>query len=246
LFALGGTMILGSLLLWLKSRYLIGLTVILVVGTEWLVPDPSLWGPGTNPLSLLLIVPGGIGPGGNVVLWSNYPILPWLELVTFGMAFGRWLADNPRQAFERSLKLGGVFLLGFVVIRYLDGFGNIRPRMGNSWSDFLNPVKYPPSIAFTLLTMGLNLIVMALFARASEAVRRFFQPLAVFGRTPLFFYILHVFLYAGLAWWLTPNGTSIPAMYPYWMLGLLILFPLCLWYGWFKHRQSANSILRFL
>jgi uncharacterized membrane protein len=246
LFALGGTMILGSLLLWLKPRYLIGLTVILVVGTELLVPDPSLWGPGTNSLSLLLMVPGGIGPGGNVVLWSNYPLLPWLELVTFGMAFGRWLADNPRQAFERALKLGGAFLLGFVVIRYLDGFGNIRPRMGNSWSDFLNPVKYPPSITFTLLTMGLNLMVMALFARASEAAGRFLQPLAVLGRTPLFFYILHVFLYARLALWLTPNGTSIPAMYPYWILGLLILFPLCLWYGRFKHRQPANSILRFL
>jgi hypothetical protein len=43
-----------------------------------------------------------------------------------------------------------------------------------------------------------------------------------------------------------PNGTSIPIMYPFWLLGLLILFPLCLWFGKFKHRQPANSILRFL
>jgi hypothetical protein len=34
-------------------------------------------------------------------------------------------------------------------------------------------------------------------------------------------------------------------MYPYWLLGLLILYPLCLWYGRLKHRQPANSILRF-
>jgi len=246
LFALGGTMILGSLLLWLKPKVLLGLTILLVVGTELLVPDPGLWGPGTNPLDLLLMVPGGIGSGENLVLWSNYPILPWLELVTFGLVFGYWLVDNPRKAFERSLKLGGAFLLGFLIIRYLDGFGNIRPRMGNSWMDFLNPVKYPPSITFTLLTMGLNLIVMAAFAQSSEKVQKFLRPLAVFGQTPLFFYILHVFLYAGLAWWMTPNGTSTPAMYPYWILGLLILFPLCRWYSLFKHRQLANSILRFL
>jgi hypothetical protein len=41
-----------------------------------------------------------------------------------------------------------------------------------------------------------------------------------------------------------PNGTSIPAMLPFWLLGLLILFPLCWWYGGFKRRQPAGSILR--
>jgi hypothetical protein len=67
----------------------------------------------------------------------------------------------------------------------------------------------------------------------------------VFGRTPLFFYLIHLFLYAGLGLLLTPDGTSIPKMYPYWLLGLLILYPLCLWYGQFKHRQPDNSVLRF-
>jgi len=62
----------------------------------------------------------------------------------------------------------------------------------------------------------------------------------------MFFYILHLFLYAGLGIWLTPDGTGILAMYPYWLLGMLILFPLCLWYGDFKHRQPASSIFRFL
>ena len=234
------------MLLWLKPKFLLGLAIVLVIGTELLVPDPSRWGPRTNPLELLLIVPGGLGSGEHLPLWSTYPILPWLELVTFGLVFGHWLADNPRKAFERALKLGGAFLLGFLIIRYLDGFGNIRPRMGNNWMDFLNPVKYPPSITFTLLTTGLNLIIMALFGQLGEKALKFLQPLAVFGQAPLFFYILHVFLYAGLARWLTPNGTSTPAMYPYWILGLLILFPLCLWYSLFKRRQPANSILRFL
>ena len=241
LFALGGTMILSSLLLWLKPKVLLALTAVLVLGTELLTPDPSLWNQMFHPLNRLLLV-----PGGSLELWVNYPVLPWLELVTFGMVFGRWLVDDPWKAFERALKFGAAFILAFLVLRYLDGFGNIRPRVGNTWFDFLNPVKYPPSITFNLLTMGANLIIMGLFARASGKLQKYFQPLIVFGRTPLFFYLTHLFLYVGLGLWLTPGGTSIPKMYPYWLLGLLILYPLCLWYGQLKHRQPANSILRFL
>ena len=241
LFALGGTMILGSLLLWLQPKVLLALTAVLIFGTELLTPDPSLWNQVFQPLSRLLLV-----PGGDLELWVNYPVLPWLELVTSGMVFGHWLVDDHRKAFERALKFGIAFILAFLVLRTLDGFGNIRPRAGNTWFDFLNPVKYPPSITFNLLTMGVNLIIMGLLARAGEGLKRFFQPLVVFGRTPLFFYLIHLFLYAGLGLWLTPHGTSIPKMYPYWLLGLLILYPLCLWYGQLKHRQLANSILRFL
>jgi uncharacterized membrane protein len=240
LFALGGTMILGSLLLWLKPKVLLALTTVLVLGAELLTPNPNLWNQVFQPLSRLLLV-----PGGNLELWVNYPVLPWLELVTFGMVFGHWLVDDPGKAFKRALELGAAFILAFLVLRYLDGFGNIRPRGGNTWVDFLNVVKYPPSITFNLLTVGATLIIMGLFAQAGEKLQRFFRPLVVFGRVPLFFYLAHLFLYAGLGLWLTPNGTSIPKMYPYWLLGLLILYPLCLWYGRLKQRQVTNSILRF-
>jgi uncharacterized membrane protein len=240
LFALGGTMILGSLLVWLKPEVLLALTAALVLGTELLTPEPSLWNQAFQPLSRLLLV-----PGGNLELWVNYPVLPWLELVTLGLVFGHWLVDDPQKAFGRALKLGAAFTLAFLLLRYLDGFGNIRPRGGNTWIDFLNVVKYPPSITFNLLAMGLNLITMGLFTRAGGKLQGLFKPLVVFGRAPLFFYLIHLFLYAGLGLWLTPNGTNIPTMYPYWLLGLLILYPLCLWYGQLKHRQPANSILRF-
>jgi len=246
LFALGGAMILGSLLLWLKPVYLLGLTLTLLIGTELLVPDPSLWGPGMSALTLVLRLPGGIvDPEGGALLWSNYQTLHWLELVTLGLVFGHWLADDPRKAFGRAWKMGLAFLVAFLVVRTLDGFGNIRPRMGNAWIDFFNPVKYPPSIAFTLMITGVNLSLLWMFSRAGERAQRIVWPLAVFGQTPLFFYVLHLLLYIGLGHLLTPNGTSIPAMYPFWLLGLLILFPLCLGYGRFKRRQPAHSLLRF-
>ncbi len=245
LFALGGGMMVGSLLLWLKPAHLLALAAVLFVGTELLHPDPSLWGrlsiAGIDRMNLLLI-----RPGGDPYLYSNYPILPWLELVVFGMAFGHWLVADSRKAFQRALGLGAALLVAFAVIRYLDGFGNIRPRMGNDWINFLNVVKYPPSITFTLLTTGVNLILLGLFGRAGDEAQRFLRPLVVFGQAPLFFYVTHLFLYAGLGHLLTPTGTSIPAMYPHWLLGLVILCPLCLWYGRLKQRQPANSMLRLL
>lgn len=244
LFALGGTLILGSFFLRLKTTYLLILTVLLFVGAELLVP--ARWGdmPLANLFDLLaplLIYPGGMSEIG---LWSNYPILPWLELVIFGIAFGHWLAADAPQAYRRALWLGGMFLLAFVVLRALNGFGNIRPRMGSTWIDFFNVVKYPPSMTFTLLTMGVNLILLSDFARAGMKLRSVLNALAVFGRAPLFFYTLHLFLYAGLGWLFTPRGASILAMVPSWLLGLLIMYPLCLWFGRLKQRQPATSILR--
>jgi len=241
LFALGGCMLLGSLLLWLKPTYLLGLTLLLFAGTEVLHPGLGMWGTVSHdPASVILLT-----PGGSSSLWSYYPILPWLELTVFGMFFGHWLVKDPQKAFSRAWKLGAAFLLAFLVVRYLDGFGNIRPRMSNSWMDFLSPVKYPPSMSFTLMTAGVNLILLWMFSRASERVQPFLQPLVVFGQAPLFFYVLHLFLYAGIGYLVAPKGTSIPVMAPFWLVGLLILFPLCLLYGRFKHRQPANSILRF-
>ena len=94
--------------------------------------------------------------------------------------------------------------------------------------------------------MGVNLLLLGLFGLASAKAQRFLRPLAVFGRAPLFFYVVHLFLYAVLGLWLTPGGTTIAGMYPYWLAGLLLLFPLTWWYGRWKHRQPPNSILRFL
>lgn len=244
LFALGGAMIVGSLLLWLRPVYLLGLTLALLIGTELLVPEPALWGAGRSAAALLFFLPGGIAsPQGGMLLWSNYQTLPWLEMATLGLVLGHWLADDPRKAFGRVWKIGLACLAAFFVVRTLDGFGNIRPRSGDTWIDFLNVVKYPPSIAFTLLTTGVNLSLLWLFSRAGERLRPLLRPLVVLGQAPLFFYAQHLFLYAALGHLLAPDGTGLPAMYASWLLGLLILFPLCLGYHWFRRHRPAEPVL---
>ena len=243
LAALGSCMILGSLLVWLPRQTLALISAALFIGMEFTHPDPSQWGTLNEvPLGLVL----GFS-GGTSQFFSNYPVLAWLELVVFGLLFGRWLLADRKSAYRRALWLGIVFLVFFIVLRAIDGFGNIRPRLGDSWIDFLNPVKYPPSLSFTLMTMGFNLIVLWAFSLVKERAQAFLAPLAIVGRVPLFFYIAHLFLYAWLARWLAlEGGMSIPAMYPYWILGVMVLFPFCIWYRQLKYREPFDQILRYV
>ena len=241
LFALGGSMILLSFPPLLNARTLLPLTILLLFLNGIIPPDPSAWSESFSTAERLLTT-----PGGDLALWVNYPILSWLSLVTFGMLFGYWLKVDKEKAYQRSLWIGIFSLLTFLVTRTSGNFWNIRPSAGDSWIDFLNVVKYPPSLTFIMLTMGINLILLWAFSKPKEKYVSALKFLITFGRVPLFFYITHLYLYAALAISLTPKGTSIPLMYIYWILGLLILYPLSSWYKKVKAHPKLRSILQFL
>jgi uncharacterized membrane protein len=242
LCALGGSMILGSLLVWLKPVHLLALAAALLVGVEFTHPGLRMWDKVSHAPPYVI----WLWPGGTQFLYALYPILPWLELVALGLAFGHWLTESPPKAYRRARRLGLALLATFVLVRALDGFGNVRPGMGNTWIDFLNPVKYPPSIAFTTMTTGVNLILLWAYSRLSKRARYLLRPLTALGRTPLLFYVLHLFLYLGIGRLFAPQGTTIPWMVPFWLMGLVILLPLCAWYGGLKQRQPLHSAVRVL
>ncbi len=105
-------------------------------------------------------------------------------------------------------------------------------------------VKYPPSITFLLLTLGIDLLLLSLF----HALRRvrFAGILPVFGRAALFFYVAHLFLYMGMGHLIGKGGVSIDRMFALWILGLALLYLPCLWYGRMRQRQPSGSLLRLL
>ncbi|UCF99763.1 MAG: DUF1624 domain-containing protein [Spirochaetaceae bacterium] len=240
LAALGGAMITAAWLVEARAVFLLIPAALLLIGIELLTPSPHRWGSGFHPLLRLLFI-----PGGTRALWVNYPLLPWLGVTFYGLAFGEWLRKAPDKAMRRSLWIGIGALLLFPVLRLGGGFGNIRPQSSGGWIGFLNVVKYPPSLTFLLLTMGFNLIVLRFFY-LFEGQSSTWDPLLVFGGSPLFFYLTHLFLYAGMGRLFTPGGTSLPGMLLYWLLGLALLYPACLGFGIWKRRQSSGSLLRLL
>ena len=238
LTALGAALLVAAWLLEVKTVLLLIAATVLLVATDLLTPPVSRWADPFPPILRLLFV-----PGGTRALWVNYPLLPWLGLTLLGLAFGRWLKRDPAGAQRWILWIGLGALGSFAGLRLANGFGNIRTR-GGGWIGFFNVVKYPPSLTFVLLTMGFNLVVLRLLFLVRESRGHRWDPLVVYGSTPLFFYITHLFLYAGIGRLFTPRGTSHAPMLLCWLLGGALLYPLCAGYRRLKERQDSSSALR--
>jgi len=242
LAALGFGMIFCIPLLDLKPIFLAGISLGCFILMEYLTPQPEMWGMNFDNLAgTLLIYSGGKGE-----FWSNYPLFAWIELIVLGLLFGTWIRFDARKAYQKGLWLGLAFLGGFVIIRLFNGFGNIRPLALGNWMDFFSVVKYPPSMAFVLLTAGVNLILLNALSRLELPASGGRNPLLVFGRVPLFFYLAHIYLYQFMGRIFTPGGSSLGMMYALWLIGLVVLYYPAYWYGKYKSRQPARSWVRFL
>ncbi len=239
LYGLGGAMILAAGMRFLPTKLLATLSFALMLFPELVIRFAR--GATASTLIGLLLV-----PTFNETTTVYYPILAWLGLTGFGLLFGQWLLKDRVGAYRWSALIGAGMLSLFVILRLVGDFGNIRSAAGNDaagggWIAFLNVVKYPPSLVFVLLALGVDLILLSLFTRVEVLAR----PLAVWGRSPLFFYVAHLYLYGLIGVAALPSGTGILQMYPVWLLGLVILFVACWAYGKFKQSQPPESLWRF-
>ena len=179
-----------------------------------------------------------------------------------GVALGPLFRANERCAFRVVLLAGVSMLVLFVVLRLFGGpaAGNLRglPRGEGSAVPliaFLSVCKYPPSLSYALLTLGVDSVVMCSLHRAHSAAASggrcaiaLFEPLLVFGRVPLFFYILHFWLLAAVGFFVKLLGDGLPlALVPVpWAAVVVLAFPLCRHYAKFKASTSPDSLWRFL
>lgn len=193
--------------------------------------------------------------GGDVR--TSYPLLPWIGVIALGYGIGPWFARGVEQGWRLRMLVvsGAVALLGFVVLRAVNVYGDPTPwQVGSDGlhtvMGFLNVTKYPPSADFLLLTLGLGALLLAALEKLPV---RPVAVLAVFGAAPLFFYILHLYLLhainriaalatgaEGLA--ALPNVTSL------WLLAAVVAVPCwfaCRWFGGVK-RASGAWWMRYL
>lgn len=252
LFAIGASFICMALLRRLSSAWLLALAAAWLLGGEWVTS--LLWPPETaaHPRLAALLVSTYSSPD----LVIKYPLLPWLSVMILGWVFGRYVLSymegksrlNPLVV---MLCCGAVGIATFVVVRYLNGYGNMWLWLYHSespWVQWLHVSKYPPSLSYFGLELGLMFLIMALFLVLEKLFgARQNGVLLVFGQTSMFFYLVHRLFLEGTATYLGMRGfTNITVCYLIDILLLAALYPLCRWYRTYKKRHPSALWARYI
>jgi uncharacterized membrane protein len=225
--------------------------------------SPSALGP-FAPLWIVAHGRGGIPIGHGMVFFSTYPILPWIGVMAAGYGFGQFFLRDVEERSRIFKRLGIGLTVAFVLLRTANFYGDplkwsAQKNALYTLFSFLNCQKYPPSLLFTLMTLGPAILLLAYLPKVRG---RLAKPFIVFGRVPLFYFVLHIYLIHGLAallatirygsapWMFAgiPNsfpGSELPAYYGYglgvvylvWIVVLLTLYPLCKWFAGVKQRR---------
>jgi len=170
-----------------------------------------------------------------------YPFVPWLVPGGLGIVLARVVTKAPGKTMVVALAGGAALLVVFVAIRSM-GLGDPHPALPG-FIGFMSLTKYPPSPAFFSATLGVDLLLLAVLVATVSA--SWLAPLEAFGRSPLFFYLLHLYVF-GIASFAFPLGASFPAMYVVWAVGIVAMYPACLWYAGFKSSKPVDSVWRLL
>src|SRR5688500_2841033 len=191
LWALGLSMIVMAALVHLPRPIVIA-GAVLMIATHNLFDGirPADWG-ALAWLWHVLHVPGFAVPG---TLFIAYPLIPWVAVMALGWGLAdlyRWEAPRRRRVL---IAAGLCATVVFLLLRAFNTYGNPFPWMTQrtpalTVASFFNVLKYPPSLHFLLMTLGPTLIVLALVDGARGRVANGF---AVYGRVPLFFYVVHI------------------------------------------------------
>jgi uncharacterized membrane protein len=277
IWAIGGSMILLGLLLRLKAS----LTVIGIIGgclffghnlLHSIVPagiQASWYGKlfffSQGP------VEGDIFKVGRVYMVIAYALLPWTGVMLLGYVFGSVYKNGVDPAWRRKLLLyNGLGLLAlFLLFRGFNLYGDPAP-----WSvqktpvftflSFLNVTKYPCSLHYLSMTIGVALVVLAC---TEKAANRFTKICIVYGNVPFFYYVIHwylidvihIILFFAMGYTskqiVNPNshfvfapygwGFGLGGVYLIWLVVVVIMYWPCKWFGNYKrtHRQWWLSYL---
>jgi uncharacterized membrane protein len=265
IWVLGWAMVALAALSYLPTRAVLALGALVVLGHNALDRfDRGNFGE-LEPVWNLLHERAMLKLDGSHRVFVSYPFLPWLGVVALGFGLGAWFQKPAPERQRLLLRTGVAATLGFVLLRALNVYGDPVP-----WSEqargsvftvlsFLNCQKYPPSLAYLLMTLGPSLIVLGLLERVPA---RSWQPIVTFGRVPLFFYVVHLYLlrfssaplaYArfGSGAFAPPPGHAGSPGYPLWTayvaltLAILLLYPLCRWFAR-KKAESRSPWLSYL
>jgi uncharacterized membrane protein len=269
IWAIGISMIVLSALIYLDIRIILLLSVVLIAGHNLLdhihIPGNFLWA--------VIHEPGDFAMG-RFIFSIHYPVLPWIGIIALGYYLGDLYTPQHVPGSRRKILvlLGIAAIVLFIVLRFSNFYGDAQ-----SWSrqsresftllSFLNVTKYPPSLLYTLMTLGPAMVFLGLVERPLNS---FEEKIAVFGRVPFFYYLTHIYfihllamigvVITGHAWSamilndrvnrvvsLKGYGFILSTVYLIWIGLILVLYPCCKWFDQFKRaHQSRHRWLSYI
>jgi uncharacterized membrane protein len=264
IWAIGISMIILAGLIWLPFQVLLALGLIIFFGHNLLdYAEAERQGRVGFFWSLLHrsgFFPFGNGHGFGVL----YPFLPWTGIMLVGYSLGKWFeasVDAPVRR-KRLLITGGCLIALFIVLRTVNLYGDPTPRDTSltgvqAFYSFMNVQKYPPSLMFSCITIGIGMLLLVLFENVKNRATSVFN---VYGRVPFFYYVPHFYLIHllcvvaffasghGVSEIRSPNvpflfrplsfGYHLWVVYLIWIAVVAALYPLCKWYNKYKSSHS--------
>jgi uncharacterized membrane protein len=260
LWALGWAMIVLSMLVYLPPWAVATFGVVMIATHNLLdnVQSTSWFWSILHLPNVLLVTP-------RVAIFEAYPLIPWIGVTAAGYGLGQiysWPADR-RRSFLLRLGLG--LTAAFFILRTINLYGDPFRWSAQRSSvftvlSFLNTTKYPPSLLYLLMTLGPCTLFLW---RVDAGTPRWLRPALIFGKVPMFYYLLHIPLihllaiavcYAryGQVHWMfeSPNlqsfpcvmppgwGYSLPVVYLMWAVVVVALYPLCRWFAGVRQRRT--------
>ncbi|MEE8371152.1 MAG: heparan-alpha-glucosaminide N-acetyltransferase domain-containing protein, partial [Sphingomonadales bacterium] len=167
---------------------------------------------------------GVAGPGWGLFIWrwlyapgvtDNYfilfPVVPWLAMMVLGYVLGSWYKKPLAERRRFFIRLGWAAIAAFLMLRVSNLYGNpeslflsaktagdfaLQGNLGKTIINLLNVEKYPPSLLFTLMTLGPIFLWLGYSKLDSSGTSPSFfsRAMVLFGRVPLFYYVLHLYL----------------------------------------------------
>ncbi|WP_207514737.1 DUF1624 domain-containing protein [Longitalea luteola] len=249
----------------LRTIGIIGLSILFLHNLAPLVPgsETALF----KKILMPFFAPGAFPFAGDRLFIMTYPPVPWLGILLTGFAAGRFFAmETPKPFF---LKVGIASMGLFILLRVLNIYGDPVPWATQkngvyTFLSFMNVTKYPPSLQFCLLFVG----VLFLLTCALQGIRnKLTEVISIYGKVPLFYFLIHFYIIHLLVFVMvymqgftsadmvfgfnfgrpkSGSGLDLWAIYVVWLAIVAVMYPLCKWYAGYKENNKGKKWLRYL
>lgn len=268
IWAIGICMIVMAGLIYLKRSWILIIGLALIAGHN-LLDNFHVYGNGPMAFIWAVLHQPKEFVWGNTTIFVLFPVLPWIGVMALGYYMGALYRSSfdPETRKRLLLYIGISSVIFFFILRTFNIYGDpsnwtVQDKPGFSYLSVLNVTKYPPSLLYNLITLGPAIIILALLD--GRPLNSFTRRVAVYGRVPFFYYVVHLYvlhlcavigaILADYNWYdmilstrrdrtaaLKGFGFNLFTTYCVWIGVVVFLYPLCKWFDQYKRNNQSTQ-----